>query len=251
MANEGTETIRIIGVDRLDYSKGLPQKFRAFSRFLDIAAEYRGRAVLTQIAPPTRETVGAYTSIRKELETLTGSVNGRLGDFQWVPIQYIHRSVPRSRLGEIYRGSRIGLVTPLRDGMNLVAKEYVAAQNPDDPGVLILSRFAGAAEDMTEALIVNPYNVEEVASAICNAIEMEPAERRARHAALMSTIERTSSAAWSSNFLNRLRTCATPDFYPAELPRLAAAMLSSKLDSQARSGGRRAHRASIDALSPR
>ena len=122
--------------------------------------------MLTQIAPPTRENVEAYTDIRQQLESLAGSINGRFGELDWVPIHYIHRSTPRRRLADIYRASRIGMVTPLRDGMNLVAKEYVAAQDPADPGVLILSQFAGAAEEMTEALIVNPYNIEETADII-------------------------------------------------------------------------------------
>ena len=140
---------RIIGVDRLDYTKGLPQKFKAFGRFLEKYPQYRRQVVLTQIAPPTRESVEAYSDIRQQLESLAGSINGRFGELDWVPIHYIHRSTPRRRLGDIYRSSRIGMVTPLRDGMNLVAKEYVAAQDPADPGVLILSQFAGAAEEMT------------------------------------------------------------------------------------------------------
>jgi trehalose 6-phosphate synthase len=246
-ASEHPETIRIIGVDRLDYSKGLPQKFRAFSRFLDIAPEYRGKAVLTQIAPPTRETVGAYTTIRKDLESLTGSVNGRLGDLQWVPIHYIHRSVPRGRLGAIYRSSRVGLITPLRDGMNLVAKEYVAAQDPDDPGVLILSRFAGAAEDMAEALIVNPYNVEEVAAAIRTAIEMKPAERRSRHAALMATVERTSSGAWSSSFLKKLRSCEAAVSAAEELSRLKRLQAAMTKPTRSKRTLERSHRPSRSA----
>ena len=122
--------------------------------------------VLTQIAPPTRESVEAYLGIRQQLESLAGSINGRFGELDWVPIHYIHRSTPRRRLAGIYRSSRIGMVTPLRDGMNLVAKEYVAAQDPDDPGVLILSRFAGAAEELDDALIVNPYNIDATADVI-------------------------------------------------------------------------------------
>ena len=161
-----TAVSRIIGIDRLDYTKGLPHKFKAFGRFLDKYPQYRGQVVLTQIAPPTREDVEAYTDIRQQLESLAGSINGRFGELDWVPIHYIHRSTPRRRLGDIYRSSRICMVTPLRDGMNLVAKEYVAAQDPADPGVLILSQFAGAAEEMTEALIVNPYNIEETADVI-------------------------------------------------------------------------------------
>ena len=132
--------IRLIGVDRLDYTKGLPQKFRAFARFLEKYPDYRRKVILSQIAPPTRENVLAYADIRHELETLSGTINGKFGELDWVPIQYIHRSTPRRLLVDVYRHSRIGLVTPLRDGMNLVAKEYIAAQDPEDPGVLILSR---------------------------------------------------------------------------------------------------------------
>ena len=131
-----TSVSRIIGVDRLDYTKGLPQKLKAFGRFLEKHPQYQRQVVLTQIAPPTRESVEAYTDIRQQLETLAGSINGRFGELDWVPIHYIHRSTPRRRLAGIYRSSRIGMVTPLRDGMNLVAKEYVAAQDADDPGVL-------------------------------------------------------------------------------------------------------------------
>src|SRR5262249_18695080 len=135
----------IIGVDRLDYTKGLPQKFKAYGRFLEKHPQYRGQVVLTQIAPPTRESVEAYLGIRQQLESLAGSINGQFGEIDWVPIHYIHRSTPRRRLSGLYRSARIGMVTPLRDGMNLVAKEYVAAQDSEDPGVLVLSRFAGAA----------------------------------------------------------------------------------------------------------
>jgi trehalose 6-phosphate synthase len=153
---QGRGMTRIIGVDRLDYTKGLPQKFKAFGQFLETNPQYRRQVVLTQIAPPTRENVGAYADIRQQLETLAGSINGRFGELDWVPIHYIHRTAPRRRLSAIYRSSRIALVTPLRDGMNLVAKEYVASQDPEDPGVLILSRFAGAVEELEQALIVNP-----------------------------------------------------------------------------------------------
>lgn len=209
-------TRRIIGVDRLDYTKGLPEKFRAFGRFLDAYPEYRRRVLLTQIAPPTRESVEAYSDIRAELERLSGEINGKHGDLDWVPIQYIHRSTPRKRLREIYRASSIGLVTPLRDGMNLVVKEYVASQDPENPGVAILSRFAGAAEELSDALIVNPYNAGEVSDAIRAALEMKPAERKQRYASLMASINRETNAAWSENFLRSLIQSAagrmdTPD----------------------------------------
>ena len=195
---------RIVGVDRLDYSKGLPHKFSAFGRFLDKYPEYRRNVVLTQIAPPTRESVEAYTDIRKTLEALSGEINGMFGELDWVPIHYIYRSTPRDKLRDIYRSSRIGFFTPLRDGMNLVAKEYVAAQKPDDPGVPILSCFAGAAEQMVDALIVNPYNVEEMADAIKTALEMDKEERIERYSRLMTVIQDYDSATWSRTFLSRL-----------------------------------------------
>ena len=195
---------RIIGVDRLDYTKGLPQKFKAFGRLLDKYPSYQRQVVLTQIAPPTRESVEGYSDIRQELESLAGSINGRLGELDWVPIHYIYRSTPRRRLGDIYRSSRVCMVTPLRDGMNLIGKEYVAAQDPADPGVLILSKFAGAAEEMTQALIVNPYSVEETAEAIRDALEMTLAERRERHGALLAGVRKHDATAWSQSFLDHL-----------------------------------------------
>jgi trehalose 6-phosphate synthase len=201
---QGRGVSRMIGVDRLDYTKGLPQKFKAFGRLLETYPQYRRQVVLTQIAPPTRENVGAYADIRNQLETLAGSINGRFGELDWVPIHYINRAAPRRRLAAIYRSSRIALVTPLRDGMNLVAKEYVASQDPEDPGVLILSRFAGAVEELEEALIVNPYDIYATAEVIHTALEMSPEERRARHAALMAVIERNDLAAWCDSFLRAL-----------------------------------------------
>jgi trehalose 6-phosphate synthase len=208
---QGRGMSRIIGVDRLDYTKGLPQKFKAFGQFLETCPQYRRQVVLTQIAPPTRENVGAYAEIRQQLETLAGSINGRFGELDWVPIHYINRAVPRRRLLGIYRSSRIALVTPLRDGMNLVAKEYVAAQDPEDPGVLILSRFAGAAEEMTDALIVNPYDITTTAETIRTALEMSLDERRDRHRALMTVVEKHNLAAWCDDFLKILTRVSDED----------------------------------------
>ena len=201
---QGRGMRRIIGVDRLDYTKGLPQKFKAFGQFLETNPQYRRQVVLTQIAPPTRENVGAYADIRRQLETLGGSINGRFGELDWVPIHYIHRAAPRRRLTAIYRSSSIALVTPLRDGMNLVAKEYVASQDPEDPGVLILSRFAGAVEELVDALIVNPYDIYATAEVIRTALEMSLDERRARNRALMAVIARNDLAAWCDSFLRAL-----------------------------------------------
>ncbi|MDI9847665.1 trehalose-6-phosphate synthase [Rhodoblastus sp. 17X3] len=203
----GATRLYAIGVDRLDYSKGLPEKFLAFRRLLDSYPENDKPMTLIQVASPTRDDLQAYVDIRHELEALSGKVNGKFGDFDWTPLRYIHRSVPRETIAVHYRASRIGLVTPLRDGMNLVAKEYVAAQDEADPGVLILSRFAGAAEDLQEALIVNPYDIDEVAHAMRRAIEMRKEERIERHRMLMKRIRQHDACNWMVSFLRALRSC--------------------------------------------
>ena len=203
--------VNIIGVDRLDYSKGLPQRLLAFERLLECYPENRGNVILTQVAPPTREGVEAYDDIRTELEQLSGSINGRFGDFDWTPVRYIHRTVARRTLAALFASSRVGIVTPLRDGMNLVAKEYVAAQDADDPGVLVLSRFAGAAETMTDALIVNPYDIDEVAEALQRALRMPLEERRERHANLFERVSRFDNKRWASEYLASLRACSESD----------------------------------------
>lgn len=205
LVNLGPREDLVIGVDRLDYSKGLPQRFRAFGLFLDRQEPDDRRASLLQIAPPSREDVEAYTDIRDELERLAGSINGRHAELDWTPIRYIHRGLPREQLAVLYRTARVGFVTPLADGMNLVAKEYVAAQDPDDPGVLVLSRMAGAAEEMDEALLVNPYDIEEMATAIETALEMPLEERKDRHAALWSSVSRGDIATWRRNYLATLK----------------------------------------------
>jgi trehalose 6-phosphate synthase len=197
----GEPRVNMIGVDRLDYTKGLPDRFRAFRRFLETYPQHCKLATLMQIAPPTREDVKAYSDIRHELEALSGEINGQFGDFDWTPVRYVHRSVSRDILAALYRGSQVGLVTPLRDGMNLVAKEYVAAQDENSPGVLILSRFAGAAEDLAEALIVNPYDPEDLAHAMQKAIGMPLEERVERHCALMARIREHDAYNWMDSFL--------------------------------------------------
>lgn len=196
--------IHIIGVDRLDYTKGLPERLRSFRRLLELYPENQKVATLMQIAPPTREDVDAYADIRHELEALSGAINGEFGDFDWTPVRYIHRVISRDTLAALFRGSHVGLVTPLRDGMNLVAKEYVAAQDERDPGVLVLSRFAGAAEDLEEALIVNPYDTDEVAHALQQAIKMPLEERRERHAALLARVRQHDVRHWSEGFMKLL-----------------------------------------------
>jgi len=199
--------VHIIGVDRLDYTKGLPERLKAFRRLLELYPENRKAVTFMQIAPPTREEVYAYAEIRQELEGLTGAINGEFGDYDWTPVRYVHRIVPRETLAALYRGSKVGFVTPFRDGMNLVAKEYIAAQDADDPGVLVLSRFAGAAEELDQALIVNPYDVDEMTAALQHALTMRKYERRDRHRALMKRIMQNDVNAWRESFLAALRGC--------------------------------------------
>ena len=206
----GEARVNIIGVDRLDYTKGLPDRLRSFKRLLELYPQNCKAATLMQIAPPTREEVKAYADIRHELEALSGEINGQFGDFDWTPVRYVHRNVPRDTLAALFRGSQIGLVTPLRDGMNLVAKEYIAAQDETNPGVLVLSRFAGAAEDLDEALIVNPYDADDVAHAMQRAIEMPREERVARHAALLGRIRQHDAGNWMGGFLRALDAPARP-----------------------------------------
>jgi trehalose 6-phosphate synthase len=194
-----------VGIDRLDYSKGLPQRFRAFRELLASYPENRMSATLIQIASPTREAVHAYEDIRHELEGLSGEINGNYGELDWMPIRYIHRTWSRRRLAGLYRNAKVALVTPLRDGMNLVAKEFIAVQDPEDPGVLVLSRFAGAAEQLREALLVNPYDIASTAQVIQRALRMPLAERRERHAALYENVKREDVHAWRRNFLDALR----------------------------------------------
>ena len=188
----------------MDYSKGLPDRLRAFKRFLELFPHHHKAVTLMQIAPPTREDIQAYIDIRHELEALSGQINGEFGDYDWTPVRYVRRSFAQDTLAALYRGSHVGLVTPLRDGMNLVAKEYVAAQDANDPGVLVLSRFAGAAEDLEEALIVNPYDADEVAQAIQRAIVMPREERIERHRALMTRLRARDGQKWMESFLSAL-----------------------------------------------
>lgn len=194
----------MIGVDRLDYSKGLVERFRAYERFLELHPEDLGRVTFLQIAPLSRADVEAYASIRAELERTTGRINGRLADTDWTPIRYLNRNFPHDVLMGFMRIAPVGIVTPVRDGMNLVAKEFVAAQDPEDPGVLILSTLAGAAHELTSALLVNPYDTRGMAEAIHQAFAMPLAERRARHARLMEALHGGDIHRWYSRCLEDL-----------------------------------------------
>jgi len=196
----------IIGVDRLDYSKGLPQRFQAYARLLERSPGLHRRITFMQIAPPSRGTVAEYRQIRRELERSAGHINGLYASPDWAPLRYINKSFPHGLLTGYYRSARVGLVTPLRDGMNLVAKEYVASQDPRDPGVLVLSRFAGAAQELGDALLVNPADTEEVADALQRALDMPLAERRRRWKAMMAVLRTNDITAWRTSFLDALRS---------------------------------------------
>ena len=194
----------VIGVDRLDYSKGLVQRIEAFERFLALNPEWRAKVTFLQIAPKSRSEIPEYAELEQAVGAAAGRVNGTYGEVAWTPIRYLNRTYSRSALAGLYRSAQAALVTPLRDGMNLVAKEYVAAQSPENPGVLILSRFAGAAAELKQALLVNPYDAEAVAGAIARALHMPLEERRRRHSAMFETLLRNGTRVWSTRFLNSL-----------------------------------------------
>jgi trehalose 6-phosphate synthase len=195
----------IIGVDRLDYSKGIDRRFRAYGKLLERYPEHRAKVSLLQIAPPSRMSVSAYKAIRRQLERELGRVNGKFADYDWVPLRYVNRTYNHTALAALYRTAAAALVTPLRDGMNLVAKEYVAAQNPEDPGVLILSRFAGAALQLRDALIVNPFDEDSMVEAMHRALNMPLAERKDRWQVLMDNVSRENVGAWRDSFLQALK----------------------------------------------
>jgi trehalose 6-phosphate synthase len=190
----------LLSVDRLDYSKGLRQRFSAFERFLADYPVHHGKVTFMQIAPPSRSDIETYQRIRRELEAEAGRINGRFAEVDWVPLRYLNRSFARNVLMPLYAEAQACLVTPLRDGMNLVAKEYVAAQDPEDPGVLILSEFAGAAQELQAALLVNPYDEAGMAQAMDNALSMPVEERRERHQAMLSVMRSNSLERWRDRF---------------------------------------------------
>jgi trehalose 6-phosphate synthase len=199
----------IMSVDRLDYSKGLAERFQAFERLLLDSPGWHGRVSMVQIAPPTRSDVQTYQRIRQNLEGEAGRINGRFAQLDWTPIQYLNRKYDRNLLMALFRLSQVGYVTPLRDGMNLVAKEYVASQNPDDPGALVLSQFAGAADQLPGALVVNPFDLSQMSEALERALSMPLAERQARHADMMGPLRENDLSVWRDSFLRDLRSVAT------------------------------------------
>lgn len=198
----------IMSVDRLDYSKGLAERFQAFERLLLHAPGWHGRVSMVQIAPPTRSDVQTYQRIRQNLEGEAGRINGRFAQLDWTPIQYLNRKYDRNLLMALFRLSQVGYVTPLRDGMNLVAKEYVASQDPADPGALVLSQFAGAADQMPGALVVNPFDLSQMSEALERALSMPLAERQARHTDMMAPLRKNDLSVWRDSFLADLRHVA-------------------------------------------
>jgi len=200
----------IVGVDRMDYSKGLEERLLGFERFLEDNPSLRREVLYLQVAPESRGEVEAYQDLRARVDALAGRINGVWADMDWTPIRYVHRNYRRDELAGVYRAARVCLVTPLRDGMNLVAKEYVAAQNPDDPGVLVLSRFAGAARQLTDAVIVNPYSREEVSEALKMALSMGLHERIRRWESLISGVRRNDVKVWRDSFVDALKAAREP-----------------------------------------
>lgn len=204
LQEEAGESKVILGVDRLDYTKGIPQRILSFEALLHHYPEYRRKVCMFQICAPSRSDVPEYIAQKRAVESNVGRINGEYAEHDWVPIRYLYRSYPHDRLSVFYRDAHTCLVTPLRDGMNLVAKEYIAAQDPKNPGVLVLSKFTGAAEEMTEAVIVNPYLTEDVADGIDRALSMPLQERVERHDILLEKVVLHSSDWWFKTFLKEL-----------------------------------------------
>lgn len=194
----------ILGVDRLDYSKGLPQRLEAYEKLLENNANLRRQVHMLQVAPPSRDMIAEYQATSDALDAIVGRVMGRFADPDWQPLTYVKRPYSQASLAGLYRLARVGLVTPLRDGMNLVAHEYIAAQDPDDPGVLVLSRFAGAAEIFDAALQVNPFDSEETAEALRVALEMPLEERKARWDSLIAATREHDIGHWASTYISML-----------------------------------------------
>ncbi len=194
----------IIGVDRLDYSKGILNRLDAFERFLEKYPEWHGHVTFLQIAPPSRSDIPEYIEMDAAVSAKVGHINGRFGSVAWVPLRYVNRGYQRDEIALMLRMARVALVTPLRDGMNLVAKEFVATQDPDDPGVLVLSRFAGAAAELESALLVNPHDRDAFADAIDKALTMPREERRARHYEMYAVLEANHIRYWGQSFIEAL-----------------------------------------------
>ncbi len=198
---QGLQGCRILlGVDRLDYTKGIPERLAAFRHLLEFHPEVHGKVTLVQVVVPSREDIPEYRELKAQIQRAVSEINGHFGEPDWVPVHYIHRSLDRAELLAYYRAADIALITPLKDGMNLVSKEYCAARVSND-GVLILSEFAGAAFQLRQgAILVNPYHTRAVADAIRVALEMPPAEQRRRMRRLRERVRRENIFHWRDTF---------------------------------------------------
>ena len=194
-----------IGVDRLDYSKGLVNRIKAFDRMWTQNPQLKRAASLLQIATPSRGAIEAYGNLQSEVARLVSDVNGIHGEVDWTPIRYLNKGFGQGVLSGLYRAAQVGVVTPLQDGMNLVAKEYVAAQNPADPGVLVLSKFAGAANELDAALLVNPHDIDGMARTLATALSMPLVERRMRWEAMMAKLHDHTIQQWFADFIEALQ----------------------------------------------
>ena len=202
-AHLGEPEVMMLGVDRLDYTKGIDRRMRALHALLEARPDLQGKVSLVQIAVPSREDVAAYQKMRAEIEGLVGRINGDLGEVGRPPIHYLYRGVPLEELVAYYRAADVMLVTPLRDGMNLVAKEYVATRY-DNTGSLVLSEFAGAAEALTDAYLVNPYDLDSTAATMARAIEDDPAGRATLMKSLRATVDEHDVYWWADQCLSQL-----------------------------------------------
>ncbi|WP_426438910.1 trehalose-6-phosphate synthase [Bradyrhizobium genosp. P] len=220
-----------IGVDRLDYSKGIGNRIKAFDRMWTVYPNLRRSVSLLQIATPSRGAIEAYGNLQNELAKLVTDINGAHGEVDWTPIRYLNKGYSQAVLAGLYRTAQVGVVTPLQDGMNLVAKEYVAAQNPADPGVLVLSKFAGAANELDAALLVNPHDIDGMARTIAAALAMPVTERRMRWEAMMAKLNAGTIQRWFADFIEALQDTRStgsaivadpPTLWPRRVPDIAA-----------------------------
>lgn len=193
----------LVGVDRLDYTKGIPRRLLTFERLLEREPSLRGKVRLTQVCVPSREGVGAYRDFRRLVEQHVGRINGAYSTLDWVPVHYVYRSLNAAQLVALYRAADVMVVTPLRDGMNLVAKEFVACRTAED-GVLLLSEFAGASDELDGALLTNPYDIDGSAAAMKRAIEMSAEEQRERMRRLRARVRSHDVHRWVEEFLESL-----------------------------------------------
>lgn len=231
------ESKLILSIDRMDYTKGIPNRIKSFEYFLNKYPEYKGKVRLVMLAVPSRENVPQYQKLKRETDELVGRINGDLSTISWTPVWYFYRSLPFDDLIDLYVSSDVAMVTPIRDGMNLVAKEYVATRTKEN-GVLILSEMAGVAKEMHEALIVNPNNFDQTADSIKNALEMPQEEQKTRIQVLQKRISRYNVERWAKEFLKSLEAAG----------KIVPVPVAKELDEATRAGIAEKYKASAKRL---